>query len=196
MNFNNAWKHFKRITKHKFYVAKFCFKAGLYWQGIIHDLSKYGYTEFSESIKYYEDGTSPINVSKRKNGWSLAWLHHRGRNLHHDLNWIDEYSNYPHINIIAMPYKYAVEMLCDFLAAGFVYSGKEDIKSELNWWIKEKETKYFMHPATKKFITDCLEYMVIDDNVSLLKDHALLKNIYCSAFIDKQGNKFPVVITL
>jgi hypothetical protein len=191
----NIWKHFKRITKHKIYVMKFCFKAGLYWQGITHDLSKYGFTEFSESIKYYKEGISPINVSKRENGWSLAWLHHRGRNLHHDLNWIDEFSNYPHLNIIAMPYNYAVEMLCDFLAAGFVYSGHEDIQQELNWWNKEKETKHFMHPATKKFITDCLEYMVTNKNTDLLTEHKLLKNIYINSFYDGD-KKLPVVITL
>ena len=39
-------KHFKTITKHKYYVMKFCFKCGFYKRGILHDLSKYGLTEF------------------------------------------------------------------------------------------------------------------------------------------------------
>ena len=34
-----AWQHFKTITKHKILVANGCFQVGLYWQGIVHDLS-------------------------------------------------------------------------------------------------------------------------------------------------------------
>lgn len=38
--------HFKTITKHRFLVMKYCFRCGLYWQGLIHDLSKYSPVEF------------------------------------------------------------------------------------------------------------------------------------------------------
>ena len=33
--------HFKTITAHKLRVMKYCFKVGLYRQGLAHDLSKY-----------------------------------------------------------------------------------------------------------------------------------------------------------
>ena len=46
-----AWKHFKTITKHKFLVMRQCFKVGLYWQGLTHDLSKYSPTEFFVGAK-------------------------------------------------------------------------------------------------------------------------------------------------
>ena len=36
-----AWQHFKTITTHKMWVMRYCFKIGLYWQGLTHDLSKY-----------------------------------------------------------------------------------------------------------------------------------------------------------
>ena len=39
---NKYWEHFKTITKHKWEVGKVCFRIGLYKQGILHDLSKYG----------------------------------------------------------------------------------------------------------------------------------------------------------
>lgn len=42
----NAWGHFKTITSHKLLVMKYCFKVGLYKQGLLHDLSKYSPTEF------------------------------------------------------------------------------------------------------------------------------------------------------
>ena len=38
---NKYIKHFITITRHKYYVMKFCFKCGLYKRGLLHDLSKY-----------------------------------------------------------------------------------------------------------------------------------------------------------
>ena len=40
------WQHFCTITKHKWLVLGGCFRVGLYWQGITHDLSKYSPVEF------------------------------------------------------------------------------------------------------------------------------------------------------
>ena len=36
----NIVKHFCTITRHRLLVCKHCFKIGLYWQGLTHDLSK------------------------------------------------------------------------------------------------------------------------------------------------------------
>lgn len=52
------FKHLIRIIKHKYWVARYCFQLGLYWQGIVHDWSKFSYTEFSRSIKYWDDTIS------------------------------------------------------------------------------------------------------------------------------------------
>ncbi|MDE7068316.1 MAG: catalase, partial [Schaedlerella arabinosiphila] len=41
-----AAAHFRTITKHKMLVMKECFQVGLYRQGLLHDLSKYTWTEF------------------------------------------------------------------------------------------------------------------------------------------------------
>ena len=51
--------HFKTITRHKILVAKGCFKLGLYYQGIMHDMSKYSPTEFLAGAKYYQGTASP-----------------------------------------------------------------------------------------------------------------------------------------
>ena len=59
-------KHFITITKHKYYVMKFCFKCGIYKRGIMHDLSKYGITEFFSSAKYFQGNSSPIDAEKKK----------------------------------------------------------------------------------------------------------------------------------
>ena len=33
-------------------VAKHCFKVGMYWQGLTHDLCKYSPSEFWQGCKY------------------------------------------------------------------------------------------------------------------------------------------------
>ena len=78
-----AFKHFKTVMTHKMYVFLFCKEAGIPWQGIKHDLSKFSPTEFIESVKYYTGTDSPINNCKKVNGYSEAWMHHKGRNKHH-----------------------------------------------------------------------------------------------------------------
>ena len=77
------FKHFKTITKHKFYVMKLCFRFGLYKQGLKHDLSKYSWTELVTSAKYYLGYKSPNSNERDTIGYSSAWLHHKGRNKHH-----------------------------------------------------------------------------------------------------------------
>ena len=52
-------KHFITITKHRHLVMHYCFKCGLIKQGLAHDLSKYGFTEFWNGAKYYLGNKSP-----------------------------------------------------------------------------------------------------------------------------------------
>ena len=177
----NAWKHFRKICIHKYYVGKYCFKAGLYWQGIIHDLSKFSPTEFIESVKYYKGGVSPIVVCKKENSYSMAWFHHRGHNPHHYEYWVDNFDKYfsgDKLTLIKMPYKYAVEMLCDYLGAARTYMGKDfSYEKEWQWWFKKRDN-CAMHPFTKYFIDSALYYMKIDGDDRLLKDHKMLKTLH------------------
>ena len=87
--FHNAVGHFKTITKHKLLVMRLCFSEGLYKQGLLHDLSKYSFTEFKTGIKYYRGYKSPNGVERILTGTSPAWLHHKGRNKHHFEYWCD-----------------------------------------------------------------------------------------------------------
>lgn len=121
---------------HKFWVAHYCFKAGLYWQGITHDLSKFSWVEFWESVKYYQGDSSPIPIAKKNQGYSLAWQHHKGRNPHHYEYWTDNYDD--GTVAIKMPYKYAVELICDYLGAARAYLGKNfSYESEYKWWFNK-----------------------------------------------------------
>ena len=174
MQTKNIIKHFCLITHHKWVVFKLCCKLGLYWRGLIHDISKYSWTEFGESIKYYQGNRSPIMAAREDKGYSEAWLHHKGRNKHHHEYWIDESS--PNQTPI-IPYKYAAEMLCDKLAAGIVYQGKNWTKEyELGYWNREKE-KIKTNENIKDFITEALE-MVAKDGIDKTLTKKNIKDLY------------------
>lgn len=121
MYLSNLFRHIALIFRHKNSVMKHCFKCGLIWQGLVHDLSKFSPCELFESAKYYTGYRSPIGVCRRETGVSYAWLHHKGRNKHHIEYWFDEDCEVQPL----MPYKYAVECICDKLAATKTYKGKD-----------------------------------------------------------------------
>ena len=171
----NAIKHLQLITKHKCYVAEYCFKTGLYWRGLVHDLSKYSPTEFWESIHYYKGSSSPINECKKIKGWSNAWMHHKGRNPHHYEYWIDKLDDggVP----LQMPFPYALELICDYLAAGRAYAdgaNKEfTYKGEYDWWIEKSSHPLAMNMQTKLFIEFMLKAFAMEEGISSLnKDYA------------------------
>ena len=119
-----AWQHFKTITTHKMWVMRYCFKIGLYWQGLTHDLSKYSPTEFLVGMKYYQGDRSPNNAEREDTGMSKSWMHHKGRNKHHFEYWIDYGINCGTIiKGVPMPRRYVAEMIMDRISASRVYLG-------------------------------------------------------------------------
>ena len=100
-------------------------------RGLVHDLSKLCAQEFFESARFYQGNRSPIGVCRRTVGVSRAWLHHKGRNKHHIEYWIDPDCSVQPV----MPYKYAVECVCDKLAATKAYNRASytDAKAIEHW---------------------------------------------------------------
>ena len=140
------FKHLHTVNKHRFLVFKLSIKAGIPFRGLIHDLSKYSPCEFFESVKYYSGDKSPIRNAKLDIGYSKAWIHHKGRNKHHFEYWYDK--NAP-IQAPIIPYKYAVEMVCDTLAAGLTYQGKN--------WTKEYQLSYYNNRTDKTMINESIQ---------------------------------------
>ena len=142
--------HLYTIFKHKYWVFHYSVKCGIPWRGLVHDLSKFSPVEFFESVKYFTGNGSPINAAKKDKGYSKAWFHHRGRNKHHYEYWVDwlDSGGIP----VKMPYKYVIEMVCDYLAAGRTYRKEEfSYKNEYEWW-KARESVAKMHDDTKKLL--------------------------------------------
>lgn len=115
------WGHLRTIQKHRKMVRKLCFKCGLYWQGLTHDLSKYSHTEFWNGVKYFTGTASPHVGERKVKGYSDAWLHHHNRNKHHAEYWVDIKNGKS--TPIEMPLKYLAEMICDRVAASKIYLG-------------------------------------------------------------------------
>ncbi|MDD3218299.1 MAG: DUF5662 family protein [Lachnospiraceae bacterium] len=154
----SAWKHFKTITKHKMMVMRYCFKIGLYKQGLLHDLSKYSWTEFRMGARYYQGTRSPNNAEREETGLSTAWLHHKGRNKHHFEYWVDYGLNSPRkLEGVQMPQRYVAEMIADRISASRVYEGDAYTdQSPLKYYNKGTKSLWFVHPVTQQQLGELL----------------------------------------
>ena len=162
-----AFKHFKTVCTHKRCVFLACCKADIPWQGIKHDMSKFSPVEFFESIKYYSGTDSPINACKKENGISYAWLHHKGRNKHHYEYWQDNFDQGG--QPLQMPYKYAIEQVCDYIGAGRAYMGDNfSYKAEYEWWKNRIKNPIKMHPQTLSFTESMLKTMAEENSSNVL----------------------------
>lgn len=123
MNLHNFWGHLRTITRHRHAVIRNCAKAGIFWQGLLHDLSKYSPAEFRYGVKYYQGTRSPNEGEREAYGFSYAWMHHKGRNRHHFEYWTDYDPVTREMRPVRMPIRYVKEMFCDRVAASRIYRG-------------------------------------------------------------------------
>jgi hypothetical protein len=152
------YKHFTTVNHHRRLVQEYCFRVGLYRQGLLHDLSKYSPVEFSVGAKYYQGFQSPNNAERMDRGYSSAWLHHKGRNKHHLEYWIDySLGEESPLTGMEMPKQYVVEMFCDRVAASKTYRG-ENYKDSDPWeYYEHSKSHYLMHPNTRDLLESMLK---------------------------------------
>lgn len=157
-----AKSHFITITEHRNLVMHYCFRMGLYRQGLLHDLSKYSPDEFMTGVMYFQGNKSPNAAERDEKGYSGAWLHHKGRNKHHYEYWTD-ISTRERIGTVGvkMPLRYVAEMLADRIAACRVYQ-KEKYTDRSAW-------EYYLincdiitiHPETKLLLEKLLKMLAV-----------------------------------
>ena len=186
MKLRNVFKHFHLVNKHRWYVFKLSVRVGIPFRGFMHDLSKYSYDEFIISAKYYDGHRSPIHVMRDELGYSTVWLHHKGRNKHHFEYW-EDVTRDKRIGVF-IPYKYIVEALCDKIAAGMAYRGKEwNQREPLEYWIKnERDNVILKHPGSVEFMDEVLSKLASDGIKATLKSK-YLKKLYKDIF-EKYNN--------
>ena len=152
----NPFGHFKTVTEHRHAVIKHCFKAGIGFQGLRHDLSKFSPTEFIPGAKYYTGKRSPNEGERQEFGYSKAWLHHKGRNKHHFEYWADYNTVSKRVEPVKMPVKYVAEMFCDRVAASKIYN-KDSYNDAmpLEYFLRAKGRRV-IHPETSDLIESLL----------------------------------------
>ena len=122
----HIWKHFSTITRHRHKVIVHCFMAGIFWQGLRHDLSKYSPAEFIPGAKNYLGDKSP-NEKERKRK-----------------------------EPVEMPTRYLIEMFCDRVAASKIYYGDDyDTEKPFLYFDKGRKRRW-MHPVTSQKLEDLL----------------------------------------
>ncbi len=157
----NILGHFSTITRHRHRVIAHCARAGILWQGLFHDLSKYSPCEFIPGARFYTGTRSPNEGERNAYGYSAAWLHHKGRNKHHFEYWCDYNMQAHKMMPVKMPFNYVVEMFCDRVAASKIYQGKNYTDSHpIEYFLRGKNTRA-IHPETsdllESFLTELSE---------------------------------------
>ena len=161
---SKAAGHFRTVTEHKIQVMRHCFAVGLYYQGVMHDMSKYMPSEFLEGCRYYQDGKrSPNNGEREAKGYSFAWMHHKGRNRHHFEFWTD-YAAKPMkgqhpVGAVQMPRKYVAEMLMDRISASKTYLKEDYTRHEPLKYFQKGKGKHLMHPQTSRELERMLKIL-------------------------------------
>lgn len=140
--------HLKTVCRHRHKVFLHCVKAGIPMRGLFHDLSKFSPTEFIPGVKYWQGTRSPNEVEREKFGHSRAWMHHKGRNLHHYEYWNDINPKTKQVEPIKMPPKYFAEMVCDRIAASKIYQGKNYQNSHPLEYFRRGRGHMFIHEET------------------------------------------------
>lgn len=167
-------KYLSYVVRHKWFVAQGCFRRGMYWQGIVHDWSKFLPSEWVPYAQFFYGGM-PRNqaecdraslqlgydpypshnvVARVKANFDRAWLKHQHRSPHHWQHWVlrnDDGTTVP----LMMPYKYVEEMLADWDGAGRAITGKWG--GTPAWYAKNRD-KIILHSSVRAFVDGVLKF--------------------------------------
>lgn len=181
LTFKKMYKQFAVINKHRWAVFKMCTKAGYPVRGALHDLSKYSPKEFFELARFQTNGSSPVNTAREVQGYSKAWLHHKGANPHHWEYWTEGYRP-GSSRAIKIPFNYVVELFCDYMGAGIVYgqaSGNTwSPQSAYDYWEGLRDKYSNIHPETKALIEEWYQLLLLVGLETTLKQLKLYKKKY------------------
>jgi hypothetical protein len=140
------------LIRHKWLVMRGCVKAGLYRQGLTHDLSKFSRAEFQPyAWKFFPPDDGFVDSRRIENAFLHAWLHHQHRNRHHWNYWVVDQSE---PRALPMPDNYLVEMVCDWRAVG------RQLGNTAREYYEKNRRRIILHPETRKK----LERMLLGGN--------------------------------
>lgn len=142
------------VLYHKWYVFLECYKLGIVWQGLWHDLDKFLPSMWFPYVDvFYGSELSPrddsgyYDASRVESGpFLVAWLGHLHRSKHHWQWWVLWHDDGGE-SVFPMPDQYRREMLADWRGAGRA-QGKSDTRM---WYVQnrarmrlDRETRYWV----------------------------------------------------
>ncbi len=176
-------KHFRTITHHRHQVMINCIRAGIGFQGMFHDLSKYMPEEFIAGALHYQGTRSPNEGEREEYGYSKAWMHHKGRNKHHFEYWTDYSKETRQLQPVLMPKRYVIEMFCDRMAASQTYNGKNYKDTDpLNYFLGGKKVRV-MHPMTEAEIEIIIRILALEGSSAAFS--------YTRRWLKSKGHMIP-----
>ena len=126
-----------------------------------------------------------VNACKKANGYSKAWLHHKGRNSHHYEYWQDNFDRGG--EALQMPFEDALELICDYLAAGRAYGSNFTYSGEYQWWKSKTANPIAMHPQTKLFVEYMLSDMAKEESSRCLHPFSASRKYHFAEYVIKTG---------
>ena len=163
-------KYLRYVIRHKWYVLLACWARGLYWQGIVHDWSKFLPSEWRPYAEFFYGDTQRILRDARKqlgydpidlrniagvDAFNVAWLKHQHRSPHHWQHWVLREDSGA-TKILEMPKRYREEMLADWEGAGRAITGK---KGGTPAWYAKNRHNIQLHPSTRLLVDEELGYV-------------------------------------
>ncbi|OQB06859.1 MAG: hypothetical protein BWY21_01861 [Parcubacteria group bacterium ADurb.Bin216] len=149
-------RHFWYIVRHKWFVMIECFKVGLIWEGIVHDLDKFrieyfvAYNKYQKRKLFKAQQPEELYPKTGDRGINREILRHRKTSPHH---W--QYYCYGRKQPSPMPDKYIKEMICDWVGAAKARGRKnlmEWYSEAKDYMIFNEETKGKVDTMLNKFI--------------------------------------------
>lgn len=153
---NKHLKYLSYVLRHKWYVLVECWKYGLYWQGISHDMSKFLPREWFPYVERFYGSNETV---RDKTGYydptineefAKAWFWHQKCNKHHWQYWIQPKDN-GELKCMEIPFKYCLEMVCDWAGAGRAQGFSEPVS-----WYRANKDKLILHENSRLLIENCL----------------------------------------
>ena len=147
-------KYLRYVLRHKWYVFLECYKLGISWRGIVHDLSKFRPSEFVPYARHFYSPEYVVpegHYDKAKDvadaAFDMAWLKHQHRNPHHWQSWLliqDEGG----VVAFDMFDAYRREMLADWHGAGIAQGYGNNTEE----WYRKTRHNMTLHLETREWV--------------------------------------------
>ena len=137
------------LLRHRWFVMVACWRAGLYWRGLVHDLSKFRPSEFVPYAHFFlgrnrRDSTGYYKPTDTGDpAFDFAWFLHVKRNDHHWQHWA--FPTEDGLKLLDIPDPVLLEMVCDWHGAARAQRSRATVAE---WWAANNH-KMQLSPSTR-----------------------------------------------